>query len=85
MLDNILGQHRHDVLRLAYHANVNAIELVWAQVKGYVARQNSFFKSAGMMQLIENGLQPVTSNQWRSCCEHVCTVKEKYWASDVAI
>ena len=41
---------------------------MWAQVKGYVARQNSSFKSAGIMQLIENGLQ------WKSCCEHVCSV-----------
>ena len=49
-----------------------------------MARQNSSFKSAGMMQLIENGLQSVTSDQWKSCCEHVCSV-EKYWANDVAI
>ena len=53
VLDNILRQHGHGCLRLpAYHADLNAIELVWAQVKGYVARQNSSFKSTGMMQLI---------------------------------
>ena len=86
VLGNILRQHGHDCLRLpAYNADLNAIELVWAQVKGYVARQNSSFKSAGMMQLIENGLQSVTSEQWKSCCEHVCSVEEKYWANDVAI
>ena len=40
VLDNILRQHGHDCLRLpAYHADLNAIELVWAQVKGYMARQ----------------------------------------------
>ena len=50
-----------------------------------MARQNSSFKSSGMMQLIENGLQSVTSDQWKSCCEHVCSVEEKYWANDVAI
>ena len=79
MLDNILRQHGHHCLRLpAYHADLNAIEFVWAQVMGYVARQNSSFKSAGMMQLIENGLQSVTSDQWKSCCEHVCSVDENY-------
>ena len=38
-----------------------------------------------MMQLIENGLQSVTSDQWKSCCEHVCSVEEKYWANDVTV
>ena len=38
-----------------------------------------------MMQLIENGIQSLTSDQWKSCCEHVCSVEEKYWANDVAI
>ena len=89
-----------DCLRLpAYHADLNAIELVWAQVKGYEARQdlvwaqvngyearqNSSFKSAGMMQLIENCLQSVTFDQWKSCGEHVCSVEEKYYIYDVAI
>ena len=79
VLENILRKHGHDCLRLpVYHTDLNAIELVWAQVKGYVARQNSSFKSACMMQLIENGLQSVTSDQWKSCCEHVCYVEEKY-------
>ena len=50
-----------------------------------MARLNSSFKSAGMMQLIENGLQSLTSDQWKSCCEHVCSVAEKHWANDVAI
>ena len=35
-----------------------------------------------MMQLI--GFQYVTTDQWRSCCEYVCSV-EKYWENDVAI
>ena len=50
-----------------------------------MARQNSSFKSSGMMQLIENGLQSETSDQWKSCCEHVCSVEEKHWANNVAI
>ena len=41
MVDEILEQHGHKALRLLqYDAELNAVELIWAQLKGYVASKN---------------------------------------------
>ncbi|GBP32387.1 hypothetical protein EVAR_81194_1 [Eumeta japonica] len=42
VIDEMAAEHRHTVLRiLPYHCQYNAIELIWAQVKGYTARNNT--------------------------------------------
>ena len=86
VVDSILRQHGHECLRLlAYHADLNAIELVWAKVKGHVARMNFNFKSAGMLQLIEDGLRSATPDFWKRCCEHVRGIEDGFWAKDIAV
>ena len=40
--DEMASLHGHRVLRLPpYHSELNPIELVWGQVKGYVSRNNT--------------------------------------------
>ena len=49
LLDKILKEYGHDCLRLpAYHADLNSIELIWATMKGYIARRNVCFKMTGL-------------------------------------
>lgn len=44
-IDAILRSHGHDALRLPpYHAELNPVELIWAELKGHVARRNMCFR-----------------------------------------
>ena len=43
--DKIANLHGHEVLRtLVRHCELNPIELIWAQVKGFVAKNNTTFR-----------------------------------------
>lgn len=42
VIDEIALEHGHKVIRLPpYHCAYNAIEFVWARIKGYAARHNT--------------------------------------------
>ena len=42
--DKITNLHGHEVLRIPVrHCELNPIELIWAQVKGFVAKNNTIF------------------------------------------
>ena len=64
LTDVFANQHSHDVLRLPFgHCELNPIELVWAQVKGYVAPHNKDFTMAGIEQLAREGITQVTAEK----------------------
>jgi hypothetical protein len=43
--DKIANLHGHEVLRTPVsHCELNPIELIWAQVKGFVAENNTTFR-----------------------------------------
>ena len=58
MIDQILQKHGHTALRLPfYHADLNTIELIWNDMKGYVARKNLSLKFTDVKVLIEEAFQ----------------------------
>lgn len=60
------------VLRLPpYHCELNPIELIWAQVKGYVASKNKSFKLSEIKSLLPEALESITAEKWQSCIKHV--------------
>jgi len=70
-LDEIALTMGHEVIRLPpYHCQYNPIELIWAQVKGKVAEQNTSFKMADVEQLVHNALDSITTDDWRRCVLH---------------
>ena len=75
----------HKVLRLPpYHCELNPIELVWAQVKGFVASQNKSFKLAEIKGLFERAIQNIGAEKWHRIVQHVEQVVEpKMWEKDV--
>ena len=84
-LDVMMGKHGHNVLRLpAYHAELNPIELIWAQVKGAIAKNNTTFTTTDMIPMIKNGFAQVSAQDWKKCCRHVMNIEDKYWESDIA-
>ena len=41
VIDNIGKRYGHQVLRLPVHCDLNAIKLIWADEKSFVARENN--------------------------------------------
>lgn len=74
------------VLRLSpYNCELNTIELIWAQVKGYVAANNNTFKLQEVRRLLDEGLSRVTKENWERCVAHVKKEEEKLWKLDDVI
>jgi transposase len=50
--DKIANLHEHEVLRTTIrHCEFNPIELIWAQVKGFVAKNNTTFRLKDVKEL----------------------------------
>jgi transposase len=79
VLDKILEDHGHSVLRLPpYHPELNPIELLWGIIKGKVASQNVKFNLKTVEELFRKEADNITldmfSDVWRKTREH----EEKY-------
>ncbi|XP_055910656.1 uncharacterized protein LOC129945019 [Eupeodes corollae] len=85
VVDDMAQAAGHEVLRLPpYHCELNPIELVWAQVKGFVASRNKSFKMTELKGLFESAIQNVDAEKWHWCVQHVEQVVEpKMWEMDV--
>ena len=71
-VDTVAKLHGHTILRLPpYHCELNPIEMIWSQVKGYVAPENRSFKMAEVEKLTACSLQRITAKQWADCVRHV--------------
>ena len=80
LTDVFASQHSRDVLRLPVGlCELNPIELVWAQVKGYAASHNKDFTMAGIEQLAREGITQVTAEKWANCVKHVIQEVEKHY------
>lgn len=70
-LDQIALSMGHEVIRLPpYHCQYNPIELIWAQVKGKIAEENTSFKIADVEKLAHDALDSVTVDDWKRCVTH---------------
>jgi hypothetical protein len=70
-LDCIAQEHGHRVVHLSsYHCQYNTTELVWAQVKGYVAEWNTTFKIADTDKLVHQAVDSISVSAWADCVRH---------------
>ncbi|GBM76097.1 hypothetical protein AVEN_122563-1 [Araneus ventricosus] len=82
-IDKIASETGHKVLRLPpYHCELNPIELIWAQVKGYIARQNQTFKLPEVKNLLLEALDKVSGNDWKNAVAHVTKIEKEFWTMD---
>lgn len=59
----------HEVIRLPpYHCQYNPIELIWAKVKGEVAKNNNTFKMTDVEKLAHVAMDAVTQEDWEVYC-----------------
>ena len=65
------------ILRLPVaHSELNAIELIWTNVKGEVARKNKMFKMKDVKMLMEKALANVTVEEWVNAIKHTNTQRK---------
>lgn len=86
MIDSITEINGYKVLQLPpYHCELNPIELIWAQVKEKVRRENSSFKIADVLKLTQAAIQSVTARDWQKCIQHTIKLENSYWETDYII
>ncbi|XP_028139233.2 uncharacterized protein LOC114333544 [Diabrotica virgifera virgifera] len=72
------------VLRLPpYHCELNPIELIWAQVKGEVARNNKTYKLNEVKELLTQAILHVTPEKWAKCIGHIVKEEHRMWELDI--
>jgi transposase len=69
-IDKIANLHGHEVLRTPVrHCELNPIELIWAQVKGFVAKHNTTFRLKDVKELTYAAFGIFTKDvQKKECC-----------------
>ncbi|CAC5366378.1 unnamed protein product [Mytilus coruscus] len=79
VIDELAAEHGHEVLRLPHrHCKLNPIEMVWADLKGYVARRNSTFKKKDIIDLFNEAKSRFNKERWAKFETHVSReVEEK--------
>lgn len=86
VVDELAKEYGVTVLRLPpYHCELNPIELIWAQVKGFVAEKNKTFKMAELKILLPEALANVTAENWKNCEGHVIKEEQKMFKLDKII
>jgi len=77
IIDEIAAAHGHEVLRIPpYHCEFNATELIWAQLKGAVARKNNQFNLTHVKALFEEEVQNITPENWSKAIQHTKKLEE---------
>ncbi|XP_063218615.1 uncharacterized protein LOC134528879 [Bacillus rossius redtenbacheri] len=91
-VDEVARMAGHRVIRLPpYHPVYNAIELIWAHVKGLIARRNTLppFSQAKVLKLLQEAVHEITPDKWRKAVEHTQQTILHDWeqegARDIAI
>lgn len=84
-IDTVAEEAGHEVVRLPpYHCQYNPIELVWAQVKTYVAQRNTF-KMADLKPLLKEALRNVTPQNWMEAVRHAEQLQNQDARQDIAV
>ena len=71
------------MLRLPpYHCDLNAIELIWADEKNFVGRENKEMTLESVEKLFRKRRAEITAEMCKKCAEHVEHVELSYSKTD---
>ena len=77
--DKIANLHGHEVLRIPVcHCELKPIELIWAQVKGFVAENNTTFRLKDVKELVYGGIGRITKEVWAKAEDNVIKIEKEY-------
>lgn len=83
VIDEMAKTKGHKIVRLPpYHCHFNPIELIWAQVKGHVARNNKAFNLTEVRRLTKEGIEKVTGVEWKDVVKHTKTTILEAWVQE---
>lgn len=83
VVDEIAKAANKMVLRLPpYHCELNPIEQAWSMVKGYVKYKNTTLKFDDVRQLLIEGVESVTAENWRHFEDNTIKEESKFWEID---
>jgi hypothetical protein len=84
VIDEMAKSANKTVIRLPpYHCELNAIELIWAQIKGYVAARNKTFWIREVKELLGEAVRKVSPEDGDKCVRHVIQkVENEMWKLD---
>lgn len=85
-IDHLASEHGHEVLRLPpYHCQLNPIELVWAQVKDHIRKNNSNGDQTlcRVEQLTKKAIEKITATDWEKCVVHTKKLEEDFAERDL--
>ena len=61
-----------------FDTELNPIELIWAQVKGFVAKNNTTFRLKDVKELTYAAFRKITKDVWTKAEEHVVKIEKEY-------
>lgn len=64
------------------HCEFNPIELVWANVKGFVATNNNGKNLNDMLSLTRQALVSIPDDLWKNCIRHAMKYEDTMWERD---
>jgi transposase len=77
--DKIANLHGHEVLRTPVrYCELNPIESIWAQVKGFVAKNNTTFRLKDVKELTYAAFGKITKDVWTKAEEHAVKIVKEY-------
>jgi len=83
VVDEIAKASNKIVLRLPpYHCELNPIEQAWSMVKEYVKDKNTTSKFGDVKQLLIEGVESVTAENWRNFEDNTIREESKFWEID---
>lgn len=86
VLDDTVESEGHSVLRLPpYHPDLNPIELIWGEIKNFVASKNTTFNFSQVQSIAEEKIASMGPEDWKRKCEHVVKVEDEYLKNEGAI
>ena len=65
--------------------DLNAIEMIWGNLKGYIGRRHLQFRMTNIKVLIKEGTGRIGEKEWSAYCTHVEKAEQDYWKSDIAV
>ena len=75
--EKVAKKYGMEVLRLpSYHCELNAIELIWADEKNFVARENK------EVTIFRKRREEISAETCKNCIKHARFVEEEYWKTD---
>ena len=83
VVEKIVKTYGMEVLRLPpYHCELNAIELIWADEKNFVARENKEMTIERVETLFRKRREEISADTCKNCIKHAHFVEEEYWKTD---